>query len=130
MIEVDPSDCCCSSVAGKSTSGIDAIELVAISVVVVLEVVAVVAEVVVAVAPVTELVAGSVVLDVSVVIDATELVRVTTGVATSVIVGAVVTTDSPVQSAADIAMLVWVLIAFADPAIVVKRTSATLASAT
>ena len=55
---------------------------------------------------------------------------VTTGVATSVIVGATVSTESPLQSATDIAMLVWVLMASAAPAIVVERTSATLASAT
>jgi hypothetical protein len=55
---------------------------------------------------------------------------VQTIVATSVIVGAAEITVSPLQSATDIALLVWVVIASAAPVIVVARASATLVSAT
>jgi hypothetical protein len=55
---------------------------------------------------------------------------VTTGAATSFTVGAAVKTDSPLQSAADMAMLVWVLMVSAAAAIVVVRSWAASASAT
>ena len=71
MIEIDPSDSCCSSAAGESPSGIDAIELVAVSVVaVVLAVVAVVAEVVAVAVVVVEVV---VVLEVPVTVETVEV---------------------------------------------------------
>jgi hypothetical protein len=59
-------------------------------------------------------------------------VVIKTGVATTgvVIVGATVITDSPLQSAAAIALSVEALIASADPTIVVDKASARIRSAT
>lgn len=59
-------------------------------------------------------------------------VVITTGVATAgvVIVGAAVITDSPLQSAAAIALSVAALIASAAPVIVVDKSSERLRSAT